>query len=412
MLSINRSIVAILIILILSMTATAQQFVKEDNSGLRPDAPQYALRGDHVVGTQDLIIDDVEMPLEITVWYPALNPDNVTESIDYPYVVKMGMPDMDATVAGQAIANAPYNLEDGSYPLVIVSPGFLLGRTNYAWLAEHLTSHGFVVIAPEHHEQLDETLSDFSKSAILRPQDITEVLDYVDTQVVDDGLFAGLINTNQVAVIGHSLGGYTSLAIAGAQLDLAFMANLCADAEQAADPNAWLCGLILPYVSDMAELAGLDSVPEELWDSMNDDRIDVIIPMAGDAYMYGELGLASITIPVMAIGGTSDTGTPYAWGTQLTFDHVSSSNKILVGLENAEHMVFGSTCEALPFFTEIGFYEMCSDPVWDMNRAHDLVNHFATAFLLAELKQNTDAVATLAPDAVTFIGVTYDAQGY
>lgn len=411
MFSIKRFILGILTVLAFSIGVMAQDVATEGNSGLRPDAPQYAIRGAHPVGTQDFVIDG-EMPLDITIWYPALNPDNLEESTTYPYVVKMGMPDMGATVTGHAIVDAPYNLADGSYPLVVVSPGFLLGRTNYVWLAEHLASHGFAVIAPEHHEQLDETLSDFSKSAILRPADITEVLDYVDAQVGEGGVFAGLINTEQVAVMGHSLGGYTSLMIAGAQMDLAYMADLCAEAEQAGDPSAWLCGLILPYVSEMAELAGLDTVPEGIWESMGDNRVDAIIPMAGDAYMFDEAGLANISIPVMAMGGTADTGTPFAWGTQPTFEYVSSDNKVLVGLENAEHMVFGSTCQALPFFTEIGFYEMCSDPVWDMERAHDLVNHFATAFLLAELKQDADATAALAPDAVTFIGITYDAQGY
>lgn len=406
-----RSILAILTVLLLSISVMAQDVNAENNIGFRPDAPQYAIRGGFSVGTQDLVIDG-DTPLDITFWYPADNPQGQDEAVTYPYVVKLGMPDMGATVTGQAIANAPYHLDDASYPLIIVSPGFLLGRTNYAWLAEHLASHGFVVIAPEHHEQYDETLGDFSKASILRPQDIKQVLDYVDTEVSEGGLFANLINVEQVAVVGHSLGGYTSLAIAGAQMDLAYMATLCEEAEQNGDPSAWLCGLILPYVEDMAELAGLDAVPEGLWESFRDDRVDAIIPMAGDAYMFGEAGLANITIPVMAIGGTADTGTPYAWGTQPSFDFVSSAQKVIVGLDNAEHMIFGSTCEALPLFTEIGFYEMCSDPVWDMERAHDLVNHFATAFLLAELKQDGDAKATLAPDAVTFIGISYDAQGY
>lgn len=402
---VNRSILLLVTSLLFSITVLAQEVTTE---GLRPDAPQYALRGEYIVGTQDFVIDG---ELDITMWYPALNPDNLEASTVYPYIVKLGMPDASATVTGSAITDAPYNLESGSYPLVVVSPGFLLGRTTYAWLAEHLASHGFVVIAPEHQEQLDETFGDFSKSMIVRPQNITSVLDYVEAQV-NDGEFAGLIDPENVAVMGHSLGGYTSLAIAGAQMDLGAMTDLCATAEEAGDESAWLCSLVLPFASTMAELAGLESVPEGLWQSFGDDRVDVIIPMAGDAYMFGDAGLENISIPVMAIGGTADTGTPYAWGAQPTFEHVSSTTKILVGLENAEHMVFGSTCENLPFFAEIGFYEMCADPVWDMERAHDLVNHFATAFLLAELKGDADATAMLAPSAMTFIGVTYDAQGY
>ena len=37
-------------------------------------------------------------------------------------------------------------------------------------------------------------------------------------------------------------------------------------------------------------------------------------------------------------------------------------------------------------------------PVWDMARAHDLINHFATAFFLAELKDNVAASNALAPN--------------
>jgi predicted dienelactone hydrolase len=140
--------------------------------------------------------------------------------------------------------------------------------------------------------------------------------------------------------------------------------------------------------------------------------VDAIVPMAGDAYFFDQAGLAEITVPVMAIGGTLDTGTPYLWGTHPTYEYVSSPTKARIAFENAEHMIFTSTCEALPFFAEIGLYEFCSDAVWDVNRTHDLTNHFATAFLLAELKQDTAAAAALVPDAVAFPGVTYEAQGF
>jgi predicted dienelactone hydrolase len=202
------------------------------------------------------------------------------------------------------------------------------------------------------------------------------------------------------------------LAIAGARIDIAGMETLCTSAEQSDDPNAWLCGMVLPYVADMAELAGFDVVPDGLWPSWGDDRVDVVVSMAGDAYFFNEAGLAEITIPVIALGGTADTGTPYTWGTQPTYGYVSSSTKARVAFDNAEHMIFGATCKDLPWFTEIGFDAYCSDPVWDMDRAHDLINHFVTAFLLAELNQDTEAIGKLAPDAVAFPNVTYDAQGY
>lgn len=394
-------------IVMLLLFAAAQSRADAQES----DAATYAVRGQHPVGARDLVIEG-DAPLDITIWYPALNTDGAEEAIAYPYMTNPdSLMGMEPTVSGQAIAEAPYDLDGGPYPLVVLSHGFSLGRAGYAWLAEHLASHGFAVVAPQHYELVDETLSDFWRASITRPQETSVVLDYLEAQAMA-GELAGLINIETVAVVGHSYGGYTALVMAGARIDIAGMQTLCSEAEQSGDPNAWLCSMVLPYVDDMVELAGMDGMPEGLWPSWGDDRVDVTVSMAGDAYFFNEAGLAEVTIPVLALGGTADTGTPFAWGTQPTYDYVSSTTKAQVAFEGAEHMIFGATCEALPFFVEIGFDAYCSDPVWEMERAHDLTQHFVTAFLLAELTQDTDAMDALSPASVSFDGITYDAQGY
>lgn len=408
----KKSQYASFLVVLLLLFAAAQTRTLAQDSAIAADTARYALRGQHTVGTREFVIEG-DLPLDITLWYPALNEDGSEEAIIYPYMTNpdtsMGM---EPTVSGQAISEASYALEDGPYPLVILSHGFSLGRSGYAWLAEHLASYGFVVIAPQHFEMVDETLTDFWRAAITRPQEIADVLDYVQVQAAADGLFTDLIDSEQIAVVGHSYGGYTSLALAGARIDIEGLEALCAAAEEAADPNAWLCGMVLPYVADMAALAGFDAVPEGLWPSWGSDDVDAIVSMAGDAYFFNQPGLAEITIPVMALGGTADTGTPYAWGTQPTYDYVSSATKARVAFEDADHMIFGASCEALPFFAEIGFEAYCSDPVWDMEPAHDLAQHFVTAFLLAELRQDPEAITALAPDNVNFDGISYDALGY
>jgi predicted dienelactone hydrolase len=216
-------------------------------------------------------------------------------------------------VAGQAIIEAPYNLSAGPYPLVLLSSGFIIGRTGYARLAEHLASHGFVVIAPEHQERFDQTISEFWPGAITRPQDVLTVLDYAEEQAGARGALQGLIDIHHVAVIGYSYGGYTSLVMAGARFDIASLEALCETAREAGDPNVWLCDLIVPHVDEMAALAGYDSIPEGLWPAWGDSRVDAIVPMADDAFFFNQAGLAEITVPVMAIGGTADNGAPYLW---------------------------------------------------------------------------------------------------
>lgn len=380
---------------------------------VRANMSAYGVRGPHRVGKRDLTTDD-ERPLKIIIWYPASPDDDSEETTSYSYKIKMGMPLGEVTIAtagGRANIDARYDLSSSPYPLVILSPGFAISGASYSWLAEHLASYGFVVIAPEHHETLDPQ-NELWRAAVTRPQDILAVFAYVDAAVEPGGVLEGLIDAEVTAVIGHSYGGYTALATAGAQIDTASFEAHCEDAVRVEDPTAWLCDMLLPRLAEMAEMAGLDAVPEGLWPDWSDPRVDAIVPMAGDAYFFGQAGLAQIDVPALAIGGTLDSDTPFLWGPQPTYEHASSPAKALVTLNDAEHMIFTNTCGSIRWYAKLLAGEFCDDLVWDRDRAHDLINHFTTAFLLAELKHDADAAAVLAPDAVEFPAVSYEAQGY
>jgi predicted dienelactone hydrolase len=128
--------------------------------------------------------------------------------------------------------------------------------------------------------------------------------------------------------------------------------------------------------------------------------------------MFGETGLARVNVPVLAIGGTSDMDSPYAWGTHLTYESVASSSKVEVGLQGAQHMIFTGSCQTRRRLMTLVPEPFCADPVWNRIRAHKLVRHFATAFLLAELNHDVRASRALTSDAPEFLGVTVRAQGY
>lgn len=386
-------------------------------TGLPPGAAAYSGRGPYRVGT-DVLLTDGDAPLEITIWYPAAGPGSDGDGSDgppitYSYEIKLFSPVGKWALAaydGQAIRHAPYDLAAAPYPLVILSPGFALGSATYAWLAEHLASYGFVVISPEHDEQLDPSL--LWQATIARPQDILTALAFIDAQARTGGALAGLVNGDLVAVAGHSYGGYTALAAGGARLDTASFAAACQTAYAANDPLVFLCDALLPHVAGMAELAGLDAIPEGFWPAWSAPRVRAVVSLAGDAAVFAQAGLAEVTVPVMAIGGTADKDSPYLWGTHPTYEYVSSPKKVRIALNGAAHMIFTGPCEAVRRFMKAIPNEFCADPAWEKQAAHDLINHFTTAFLLAELKQDAAAAAALEPDAIEFPQMTYEAQGY
>ena len=50
-----------------------------------------------------------------------------------------------------------------------------------------------------------------------------------------------------------------------------------------------------------------------LWPDLSDPRVDAIVPNAEDAFFFGHAGLTEIIVPVLAMGGTSDSDSLYMW---------------------------------------------------------------------------------------------------
>jgi predicted dienelactone hydrolase len=417
----QRTMHSILALLLVAMIFSACRPIqplaglqKPEAQGMRPDAPEYAKHGPYWVGYRPIVIGEgTEHPLQAGIWYPALNSAGTAEDVTYMIQTKIPVEGMAATepIHGHALAGAEIDPSGAPYPLVIYSHGF---AANAAWASavlEHLASHGFVVVAPEHQEQFDFDWSEVPNASIDRPRDIKQTLDFVEQTAAPGGDLAGLIDMEKVAMVGHSYGGYTSLAMAGAQYDLAAFNARCA-ALATDDPKTFLCAPIVPHEAEMAARAGLDPIPAGLWPSFGDPRVKAIVSLAGDSYLFDKAGLSKITIPLLAIGGTADTGTPFDWGAEPAYTYASSPRKALVEFVGGEHFLL-ATCDAMSWWSATPFYQwVCFDPVWDKTRSIDLINHFATAFLLAELKGDAQAAAALAPENVSFPGLKYGSAGY
>lgn len=394
--------------------ATLEAAAMPEPIGMRPDAPPYAVHGPYWVGYKSVVIGEgTDHPLQAGLWYPALNPEGDKEEITYAMPWKIpSMPlDTEPVAYGHALRDAAVDNSAAPYPLVIFSPGFGAAAPWYSNLIEHYASYGFVVLAPDHIEEWDPEYGDIWKASIDRPRDIKQTLDYAQEVTSPNGELAGMIDMQNVAVEGHSYGGYTAMAMAGAEYDLDAFNARCA-ALPPDDPNTFLCKALVRHEADMAVRAGLDPMPEGLWPSLGDPRVTAIIPIAGDSYLFDKVGLSKITIPMMAIGGTADTSTPYEWGVRPAYDNASSAKKVLVTLDGAEHTITTS-CENLPWMYDTPFGGwICFDPVWDKDRGMDLINHFSTAFLLDTLKGDTEAAKALVPENVSFPNIQYETTSY
>ncbi|MGH1345897.1 MAG: alpha/beta hydrolase family protein [Nannocystales bacterium] len=341
--------------------------------------------GDHAAGYQVLQAGD----LQLKAWYPT---DEPATAIEYSVNLKFPMwPSNPNTILGEAALDAPV-AQDGPYPLVVLSHGFSGNPEWYRTLGEHLATHGYVVLAPEHSES--DWATDVVPASLTRPADISATIDFAE-----DGPLSQHINAELVAVVGHSYGGYTALASAGAQYDLVGLAQRCESVEDEFVAG-YFCAPFLAQQDVLAAGLGIEVPDSGLWPALGDDRVDAIAALAGDAYLFGPEGLASVTVPTLALGGTLDTGTPWDWGSAMTFEHVGSSQRYLVGMEGGEHFLPMADCADLPWSTDLPEFQqsyICNDPAWDKQEALDVVHHFTTAFLRANLQQDPVAVEALDP---------------
>lgn len=213
------------------------------------------------------------------------------------------------------------------HPVIVISHGLGSDRTSFAYLAQQLASYGFVVAVPEHPgssaAQLQALLSGQADQVtppsefINRPLDVSYLLDELSRLANRDPTLQDRLNLEQVGVIGHSFGGYTALALAGAPLQLDQLAADCQNLDDLLNAS-----LLLQCVALELPAAQYD---------LSDRRIKAAIainPLVSS--IFGEAGLSQIDVPVLIVAGSDDTITPALPEQIQPFTWLSTSNKYLL----------------------------------------------------------------------------------
>jgi predicted dienelactone hydrolase len=191
-------------------------------------------------------------------------------------------------------------------PLVVIAPGFEANRKFLTYLARHLASHGIVVAAIEHpFVTRNGTLPALNPDRLVpagefidRPKDISFILDQLQQLNQQSGELQGKLNTQKVTMIGHSLGGYEALALAGAELRIDELRDFCRKS-----------GLLERVPADWLQCAAAELPQNRI--SVRDPRIVQAIalnPAIGQ--IFGKEGLKSVATPTLILTGTDDTLAP------------------------------------------------------------------------------------------------------
>ncbi|MBS1205267.1 MAG: Platelet-activating factor acetylhydrolase plasma/intracellular isoform [Proteobacteria bacterium] len=219
-------------------------------------------------------------PLEVAVWYPAPS-TGITENIG----------DNPAFVGVTVIRNA-FPIQ-GEHPLLVISHGYNGNWRNLSWIAEAMAMQGYIVAAPDHPgtTTFNQAPAD-AKRLWRRPRDITRVIDFA---INSPGLF-GKTDKNRIAVLGHSLGGWTVMSLAGARFDPARFLHDCRQQPERGD-----CKL--------TEKLGIDEkvAQKKLSADNRDTRIRAAVSLdTGLAPGFTPHSLLDINIPVLVLAARND----------------------------------------------------------------------------------------------------------
>src|SRR5262245_11184748 len=206
--------------------------------------------------------------------------------------------------ASQATRFGPYTLDvarsappaGGRHRLAMLSHGTGGDPLGHAQLAMALARWGYVAVAPRHAKDNSRDMSGVGTYEVWygRPLQISEGID----AILADSLLGAVIDSARIAVIGHSAGGYTALALVGGRADMDRARAHCRQ-----HPDDGFCQVRRP---DQTRVAA----PSEPIPDSRDARIKAAIAMAPPGILLDPVSLATVGVPVRVYAAELDAVVP------------------------------------------------------------------------------------------------------
>jgi len=369
--------------------AMGQVNAQEYFGDARPDAPELAARGALQVGVRTLVAENkdqfdilhygAEKPdprysrkLRLEVWYPAKLAAGQKEHTVYTDVLGSGpndpkRPNTPFQFNGRAARDAAPAVADTRYPLVIVSHGYPGSRLQMSYLTENLASKGYVVVAIDHPESTRADKAGFPSTLLNRRFDDLFVLNTVAAWAKpgSGSFLAGLVDADNTALIGYSMGGYGALNTVGAGISAAAVA----------------------YVPGGKLAVNQQGKPQ--YEAARDPRIKAVVafaPWGGAHKVWDDAGLAGVRTPLLFISGDQDDVAGYQDGVKQLFEKTVRADRYLLTYVGGRHNSAPNPPSPAHWSNPDDF-QSYSEPVWDSRRINNINQHFVTAFLGIQLKQ-------------------------
>ncbi len=365
---------------------------------VRPDAPELAAHGQQAIGVRTIELlnpDQIDIvnveagrdhprydrPLTVEVWYPA----DTTEQGGTYEGVYLRDGETQVTLTGKAVRDAePLAGDNAPYPLVIISHGYPGNRFLLSHLAENLATKGYVVASIDHTDSTYNDQNKFGSTLVNRPLDQKFVLNEMERLSAEaDGFLSGMVEPDNAAIVGYSMGGYGAMISAGAGVT------------QASTEYDWGA----PDGTLGIHLSGSDT-----YATLPDERVKAVVafaPWGMNTGFWDAEGLKGVSKPVFIVAGSVDDVSLYEGGVKTIYDlSVNVPERFLLTFENANHNAAApmpAPAQSWKHSEKLGFapFEHYADAVWDTVRMNNIAQHFVTAFLGKYLKNDNEMEAYL-----------------